>query len=166
LTHIVGERPADPIGADLWDDAVRTVARYQLTAGHQPPDISFNDWNVLAASLDRTRTWLATTDRLTATPVVVRTPAERANRVLQLEVILASAPTDCRHFINELQSGQLAIGHTEELLQAALTQQEERKTWIVEHWPHIVEYHELTTVPGAPLAPAVDRDEPTITLEF
>ena len=57
--------------------------------------------------------------------------------------IIATAPADTRHLVAQLQHGQLSLDDTAELLQTALAQQDARHHWIIEHWPHIVEYQEL-----------------------
>lgn len=90
-----------------------------------------------------TRLWLTTTDRTLPPEALTRTPEQLLERSDELDEILTTAPTDCRHIIDELRSGQLSFEDTKELLDTALTQQDARRTWIIEHWPHIVEYQEI-----------------------
>jgi hypothetical protein len=45
--------------------------------------------------------------------------------------------------INRLEAGQLSFDDTTELLIAATDQHDARRTWMVEHWPHVVEYQEI-----------------------
>jgi hypothetical protein len=89
------------------------------------------------------RTWMATTDRHAELPAIMRSDVERYDRLIELDDILATAPPDTHHLVTQLRDGQLSLDDTAELLQAALTQQDTRRTWIIEHWPHIVEYQEL-----------------------
>ena len=80
---------------------------------------------------------------------VSRSTAEIDERRSELEQILDSAPLDCRHIIEQLQSGQLALTDVDDLLDTAVAQQQARREWILEHWPHIVEYPELDRAAAA-----------------
>jgi hypothetical protein len=69
-----------------------------------------------------------------------------------------SAPTSRSTTIRRHLIGELSLDDTHELLLAALEQQNARRAWIIEHWPHIVEYHELTST----VAPQRDTRAPTV----
>jgi conjugative relaxase-like TrwC/TraI family protein len=151
----LGKQPIDPAGAATWLDGARAVAAWRLThdtpptvagIGARPTDATAHDWDELSDYLARTRLWLESSDRLVAESPVVPSQGELVTRLDELTEILDTAPADCRHFVAELQSGQLTFGDTSELLQAALAQQDARRTWIVEHWPHLVEHQEIVTM--------------------
>ena len=139
LEHLLGHRPHDVSGAQTWDDATRKIVTHQASASTVGtlPDPQ------LAQSLCETRTWLASSNRHEPIEVAVRTVDELEQRLTQLGDILATAPADCRHFIAELQAGQLTLDDTAEHLRELLNDQQARRDWIVEHWPHIIEYHEV-----------------------
>ncbi len=139
LEHLLGPRPHDATGAQTWDDATRTIVTHQATtnAAGTLPDPQ------LAQSLCDTRTWLANSDRHQPIDITNRTIDELEQRLNQLDGILATAPADCRHLIAELQAGQLTLDDTAEHLRDLLNDQQGRRDWIVEHWPHIIEYHEV-----------------------
>ena len=190
LTRLIGARPGDTTGAQTWDDAVAQIAgwraRRELTddfpgIGPRPTNPAFAAiWSDLGCRIGLTRTWLATTDR--DEPAWPTTPsyAELVHRTEQLDQLFATAPADYRQLIGELQTGQLSFDDTTELLTEALAHQTERQNWIIEHWPHIVEYQEvsrtlatgnwgpepklLDTIPthivSAELADAIEHNEP------
>jgi hypothetical protein len=109
--------------------------------------------------LCETRTWLASSDRHQPIEVTIRTVDELEQRLMQLDDILATAPADCRHLIAELQAGQLTLDDTAEHLRELLNDQQARRDWIVEHWPHVIEYHEVNR------ALAVGRPETELALQ-
>ncbi|MCU1389744.1 MAG: conjugative relaxase [Ilumatobacteraceae bacterium] len=190
LTDLIGDRPGDIAGARAWDDAVREITiwrlRHELTddfigLGTRPADTDIaRDWTHLSRRIGLTRTWLDTTDR--QEPAWPTTPSysELVARTDELDRLFATAPADYRQLITELQTGQLSLDDTTHLLTEALAHRTARQNWIIEHWPHIVEYQEanrtlatgtwgpdpelLHTLPasgaGASLADAVDRYEP------
>ena len=53
------------------------------------------------------------------------------------------SPADQRATIAALVGGQLTLSDTNDLLREASAQQGDRRRWILEHWPHIVEIAEL-----------------------
>jgi hypothetical protein len=151
----LGPRPTDPAGATTWNDAARTIATWRLdnelgadTAGigPRPSDGRAAAWERLTHQLADTRIWLGATDRLDPTWRIAPSHDELTTRLQQLVEILDAAPADCRHLIAELRSGQLTFDDTHELLQTALAQQDARRAWIVEHWPHLIEHHEIVTM--------------------
>ena len=66
-------------------------------------------------------------------------------RLEELDALLATAPADQRHVVAQLLS-KVGDGLTDivEAMRAADAGQQLRRDWILEHWPHIVEHHELT----------------------
>ena len=93
--------------------------------------------------IGQTRTWLATTDREQPAWTFTRGYWELQERRTELDTILATAPADQRHTISQLQNGQLSLDDTARLLDGAVAGQSDRQAWIIEHWPHIVEYQEI-----------------------
>lgn len=153
LTALVGQRPTDVAGAHTWDDAVRAIATWRLDHDVEPhtPGLgprpttaaAAHAWDELQSRLGLTRTWLDTTDRTHEAWPAVPSRRELNQRLGELDEILASAPADCRDVIHQLQAGQLGFDDTTDLLQAAHDQQDARRAWIIEHWPHVVEYQEI-----------------------
>ena len=153
LTQLLGQRPLDVVGAITWDDGVASIAswrsRLQLpegVAGLGPrPEAADKSaqWETLQEHLAFTRTWLATTDRIEAQSVQVSTLDELLSRRAELQLVLDAAPADWRDVIAELTAGQLTLGDTAELLRDALSGQADRRAWILEHWPHVVEFQEI-----------------------
>jgi conjugative relaxase-like TrwC/TraI family protein len=143
LHQLLGARPADVAGARTWDNAVTAITHWHLTHPHGPDDDPAAA-HQLRTWITQTRTWLDTTHRTTATVTATRTTAEIDERRIELEQILDTAPPDCRHLIAQLHNGQLALDDVDDLLRTALDQQHARRQWILEHWPHVVEYTELT----------------------
>jgi hypothetical protein len=153
LTGLLGDRPADVAGATTWDDAVHQIAHWRARhklpdhsegLGSRPPDPDFAaGWDALQAELGLTRTWLATTDRIQPADTIIPSRTELLDRRAELEGLLAGAPADWRTTISQLRSGQLSLGDTADLLQAALDGQAARRDWIIANWPHVVEYQEI-----------------------
>jgi hypothetical protein len=84
---------------------------------------------------------------------------ELDERLHELEAILDTAPPDLRSVIDRLASGELNWGDTDTLLTEALTSQNHRRDWILEHWPHVVEHHEVVTaLANHTTVVAVDND--------
>ena len=153
LTHTLGPRPTAPAAGQVWADAVRHVAgfrsRHQVTdpsTPFGPPPAAVGatgDWDMAATSLAEARVWLDAYAPTPAIPLRARSAAELVERRTELEAILASAPADQRHVVMALTNGQLTLTDTTDLLQNALAQQGDRRHWILEHWPHIVEASEI-----------------------
>jgi hypothetical protein len=153
LSELLGHRPADVAGATAWDDAVTTIAawraRHQLsdtTSGlgprPQPPDDTAA-WDYLQERLAHTRVWLAASDRIHPAHTVVPSYSELLERRAQLDALFATAPTDWRNTIAQLQTGQLTLDDTADLVRAALDGQQARRDWILTNWPHVVEHQEI-----------------------
>jgi conjugative relaxase-like TrwC/TraI family protein len=155
LTDRLGTRPARPAAAQVWDDAVRHIAahraRHHVTdpasvLGPRPIDpTQAAQWDDGQRLVARSRIWL---DTHTSTPVIAptrtRSLRELHDRQHELEAILATAPEDQRDRITRLRAeGTLPFENVTELLSEALATQGERQRWVLEHWPHIVEYAEV-----------------------
>jgi len=92
------------------------------------------------------RVWLDT--HTTRPPIGLtrtRSIRELEDRRHELDAIFELAPADHRSLIDQLHtSGQLPFDNVAELLTDALAAQGERRRWILEHWPHVVEYAQIT----------------------
>lgn len=155
LTRSLGPRPTHPSAAHAWDDAVRNLAthraRHHVDDPHHPlgptpdqPDARV-DWQHAARQLAAARTWLHTHQPIPEHPITrQRSLDEHQTRRDELDQILATAPPDCRPLIDRLASGDtLPFDELAELLDDALATQRDRRAWILEHWPHVVEHAEL-----------------------
>ena len=94
-----------------------------------------------------TRHWL--TQRAPATPPrptrIGVTDARQ--RLDELNELFAQAPPDQRKIVEDLlASPNTNIADKLDALQHANTQQAERRDWILEHWPNVIEHHQLTTI--------------------
>ena len=194
LTTLVGHQPADPIGTQTWTTAVRDIATWRTRHHHTGDDVGvlpvFGDaarqaWEALSTRLVHTKAFLDHRD-----PPTVLWPHRRSHRQLvarrtELDQIFETAPTDQQPLIVRLRRGDpQLLDDTAEVLKAALDNQHARRHWILEHWPHIVEYAEIrntlthqlwgpdtTTIldnlapdTGSALAAAVDADEPWLPI--
>ena len=74
---------------------------------------------------------------------MTRDDTELRARHDQLIDILATAPENVHAFINSLVAQQLDGDPISHELITALDQDTMRRQWILEHWPHIVEYAEV-----------------------
>jgi conjugative relaxase-like TrwC/TraI family protein len=149
----LGNRPDDQVGALVWDDTVATVAvwreRHQVPdsvpgLGPEPADlVAGNAWRDATLALLDARTWL--TDRAAVPPLQLpdRRPAELAARRAELEAVLSDAPPDQTRIIEDLRAGRLTSSDLHAELTAAAQSQEGRNTWILEHWPHLVEIEQI-----------------------
>jgi conjugative relaxase-like TrwC/TraI family protein len=156
LTTQLGHRPSSARGARLWDHAVDAIAQYRLR--HEIPahldglsvlpaaDSSrYRDWIATARLLDQTRTELATVDSVEPR-TTFRTTEDLAIRRVELEAILASAPPDVRPLMETLRSSdQQSLLDTQAELRQALERHGHRAAWILEHWPHVVEYAQVAS---------------------
>ena len=157
LNTWIGQRPIDPTGTAVYDDEIRSLAAWRdthqfdvLTPGYGPAPTDralADEWRT---HMDRTltaRNWLAkhhpapSVER--ADPIDLRSARERLQ---ELDTLFATAPPDQRKVIDALIHSNLTIEQKTDALQAASASQEERRDWILEHWPHIVEHHELTGI--------------------
>jgi conjugative relaxase-like TrwC/TraI family protein len=174
LHQLLGPRPEGPMAATVWDDATRDIATHRLRRGISadvdgigpPPSFDTADhaaWIQVSARLARTRIWLATHDHQPVRPVSrTRSTIELHRRQAQLEAIFATAPPDHRRLIDQVTSGQLMLDNASHALEEALSAQHERRDWILQHWPHIVEHADITRTldagaAGPELGPLLDQ---------
>ncbi|MFZ6003039.1 MAG: MobF family relaxase [Actinomycetota bacterium] len=155
LTERLGCRPVRPAPAQVWDDAVRHIAAHRArqlvtdptsALGPRPTDPSdASEWDGSQRLIARTRVWLDTHASMTVlAPTRTRSLCELHDRQDELEAILATAPEDQRDLITQLRAdGTLPFDNIADLLSEALATQGDRQRWILEHWPHIVEYAEV-----------------------
>ncbi len=152
LERLVGPRPLSPQGATVWDSIVTDIARHRLHHSIVGPGLgtpATTDRGAkrqdLEARVDQTRAWL-TQHPEHAQPQWPIVPSLRdlRNRHTELEAVIATAPPDQQRTIAALVGGQLSLDDTQQLLAAATQTQRDRQTWIIEHWPHIVEAVEVT----------------------
>lgn len=156
LTERIGSRPARPAAAQIWDDTVRHLAghrtRHRIDDPHSamgpvPLDPTLaQTWEHGNRLVAEARIWLDTyTPGPTVAPTRVRSLHELEDRRGVLDGIFATAPIDQRGLIGELQAGDtLPFDDIAQLLTDALAAQGERRQWILEHWPHVVEYVQIT----------------------
>ena len=159
LTETLGHRSTAPAAAQVWDDAVRSIAGYrgrhdvadERTALGPPLDAVdlLTEWRQLTSGIDGASAWLSTHGPAQAIEPRVRTAWEITDRRTELDAIIAAAPADQRTTIAALVSGQLTLADTDELLRDALGQQGDRRRWILKHWPHMVEVSELDLAASA-----------------
>jgi conjugative relaxase-like TrwC/TraI family protein len=162
LTDMIGARPDTPHQTRLWDHATHTIARHRLAnsfgddvAGIGPvPALDLDarhEWHNVSRQVLETRTQLDHV--LSHEPEVwprLRTLDELNVRLGELDGILAGAPADQRDLISRLSdTDQASLLDTTELLAAALETQGERRDWILEHWPHVIEHHQVRTAVDA-----------------
>jgi hypothetical protein len=193
LADLVGVRPSGPPAVvQVWNDTVRDIAahraRHRITDPTMPigPDTVDPDtatmWEAISPAVAAARVWLDT-HGTTPDIAVTRTRSrpELEVRRAELDGVFATVPPDHRGFVDRLQrGGTLPLEDTTELLRQALASQGERRRWILEHWPHVVEYAQvtrtlahglagadvpplltaLTTSPHRQLAVAATSDEP------
>jgi hypothetical protein len=153
LDELVGGRPADVAGATAWDDTVRVIAswraRHQLqesvpALGNRPQNPTEGAaWDAVQAGLASTRVWLASSDRIHVAHTVTPGYAELVERRAELEALFADTPPDWRTTITKLQTGQLMLDDTAELVRAAVDGQDARRDWILANWPRVVEHQEI-----------------------
>jgi hypothetical protein len=152
LTHWLGRRPEDPGGANVYDEAVETIAAWRdrlavpdqaSGLGTQPADEA-NAARQLDAmeTILRSRQWLHQRQPPTPATFTPLTEQELNQRIQSLEQLLASAPPDCSKVVTALTPHPVDADG-QQALAAALAQQDARRSWILHNWPHVVEYHEL-----------------------
>jgi len=164
LADLLGARPTRPAAAQVWDDTVAHIAGHRARHHITDPGTGFGPvpadptlaavWGHGHAMVAQARVWLDThTIRPTIGPARTRSIRELKDRRHELDVIFELAPADHRGLIGELQAGgQLPFDDVAELLTDALAAQGERRRWILEHWPHVVEYAQTTATIDAGLA--------------
>ena len=157
LTWWAGPRPTDPTAAVVYDDHIRTLAtwrdQHQLgdhTPGYGPlpdnPDLA-DQWRQLTDTALATRHWLTQrgpTEPETPAPISI---ADARQRLFELDELFAQAPADQRKIVDDLLADpNMDIADKIDALQHAGAHQTARQDWILEHWPNVIEHHELTTI--------------------
>lgn len=156
LRTFVGAKPFDPAGDQVWHDNVQQIARYRVahelhdsTSGIGPRPIESDgvgdgaDWDRLQLHVARTRVWLATSDRLEPTYPIAASRRELHERRQQLGQLFATAPAHARHTVDELLHGRLDLNDTADVLARADLATDARRRWIIDNWPHVVEFQEI-----------------------
>lgn len=168
LTDLLGPRPSRPAATQVWDDTVASIAAHRLRhhldehtpgLGTRPASTTgAEEWDTTQRAVARSRIWLETHDPSPIVPTSrSRSTAELDDRRQELEAIFAAAPADQRGLITQLRAeGTIPFDNINELLADALAAQGDRQRWILEHWPHVVEYAQLR---AAIDSPQVDVDE-------
>ena len=155
LSERLGPRPARPAAAQVWDDAVLHVATYR--ARHGVTDAltplgpvpsqraAATEWDLVHSRLAAARVWIDAHEPASLGGAArVRSLPELEQREHELDAILSTAPADQRGLIARLRAeGTLPYDDVGELLTDALAAQDDRRRWILEHWPHIVEYAQV-----------------------
>jgi len=161
LADLLGARPTRPAAAQVWDDTVAHIAshraRHHITdtgtaLGPVTADPTLAAvWGRGNAMVVEARVWLDThTTRPALAPTCTRSNRELEDRRRELDAIFELAPADHRSLIDQLHTGgQLPFDDVAELLTDALAAQGERRRWILEHWPHVVEYAQITATIAA-----------------
>lgn len=151
LTDRLGQRPATAHAAQVWDHTVEAVAHYRLrhgistrTPGLGPePAHSPSEWHATTRQIDDASQQLRHLDQIQP-QVLERRLEELRDRCHDLDTILAAAPPDTRPLIDALTSAdQPTLLDLNAELQTALDTRDARRTWILEHWPHVIEHHEV-----------------------
>lgn len=154
LTWWIGNRPADPAGANVWDDTLTTIAAWrdrhhtptqEPGFGPEPTDpTSRGEWLQAMTGLLGHRAWLHTrSPQPDPVDVPALTPVQIHDRISQLDTIFAGAPVDHSRVIDDLLAGHLTTPDLHAALIDARSAQTDRDHWIIANWPYIVEHHEL-----------------------
>jgi AAA domain/TrwC relaxase/UvrD-like helicase C-terminal domain len=156
LTTWLGQRPATPAAAAVWDDATTGIAHHRLIhntpdtstgIGHRPADTDDTDrWQRLMLRLLEDRIWLARHPSPHVEPLASTTASELLNRQHDLEELLQAAPADQRQFIDRIVNSALDPTQMHEYLSAVLSARTARRDWIITNWPHIVELEQVTSL--------------------
>jgi conjugative relaxase-like TrwC/TraI family protein len=154
LTWWLGQRPADPVGAQVWDDELARLAAWRDhqhlddTPGYGPQPDQPDQARQWREHLDRsltTRIWLTNhqprLDNVAPAPLDVVAVRQRLD---ELDAILDSAPPDQRRIIDAIHTGELTPDDINTALTRAAHTQTARRAWIIENWPHVIEHAELT----------------------
>lgn len=156
LTWWAGERPSDPAAAVVYDDYVRDLARWrdreripEHVAGYGPPPDEpsrLEEWRALTDRSLAVRHYLRNHAPTTEAILPLDAAAARA-RLDELDALLSTAPPDQRLIVGQLLAAAGDdLTDVVEALRTAADRQQTRRDWILEHWPHIVEHHELRTI--------------------
>ena len=166
LTVWLGQRPADQIGATMWDDTTAIIAawrdRHHLphdTAGLGPrPADNPGGWEHTMLAVVDTVAWLQRRDTTWIdSPRTARSVAALLARQVGLQVVMATAPEVDHQLVRSLVDGTTSSGDLHGHLAAAAGST--RRAWILEHWPEVVELEQINRLldhdPLAAWPPAV-----------
>lgn len=154
LLHRLGDRPTTPAGAQVWDDTVQRIAahrqRHHITDEIHPfgtpAQVDHDTLHAFLITVTESRHWLDTNGTTEPATITHRSRPELEQRKTELDAILTSAPRDHRRLIDQLRAdGQLPLDNLTDALTQALNAQGDRRQWILEHWPHVVEYAQVTS---------------------
>ena len=154
LTTLIGPQPADQNGRIVWTDLTHDIAHWRTTR-HTRPTIGLGPTPTAVRDLEQfdrlllriaaTATWAATRTRPARSPITL-TPGALYQRRQELAEILAGAPDDQRHVIDRLLAVRADPDAVHQVLTSAHELQHDRRQWILEHWPHLVELNEIDTL--------------------
>ena len=157
LTTWIGTRPCDAPGAAVWDDTASRIAQRRLLhgVGDDQPGLGLRPvepsaaerWQQLMIRILEDRCWLA--DRHNNIPVetlAVRTPVELVERRAELEQLVATAPPDQHHLIEQVTASEIEPIELHRRLLDATRVQDARRDWILANWPHVVELQQINTL--------------------
>ena len=144
----------------MYDDHLQSLAtwrdRHQLSDntpgfGPIPDDCGLPDeWRTHMDNALATRQWLIERCPARPGPPTAISIPDAHHRLCDLEELFAQAPADQRKIVDDLiASPDINIADKIDALQLAGAQQAERRDWILEHWPNIIEHHELTAIVDA-----------------
>ena len=156
LTTWLGQRPVDASGAAVWDDSTTRIAHHRLLhdipatepgLGPRPGDAAGAvRWQQLMLRTLEDRCWLTNRQHDIVERIASRSPAELVHRRVQLEQLIATAPTDQRDLIERITRAEIDPAELQHRLLDATRAQDARRDWIIANWPHIVELEQITTL--------------------
>lgn len=126
LRFWAGNRPSDPIGANVYDEHIEPLTQWRDTHkldddtigyGPQPadPDLA-QQWRTLIDDALNTRIWLAHHQpqlaQQTPDPIDL---LDARHRIEELETIFATAPADMTRILDDLTAGQTQLNEAERL---------------------------------------------------
>ncbi|WP_420451735.1 MobF family relaxase [Ilumatobacter sp.] len=157
LSWWTGHRPTNATAAVVYDDHLRALAswrdRHQLPdqvpgfgpIPHDPADAA--TWRSHMDQGLATRQWL--TERTSVEPERPPTISvkDARERITELDVLFEKAPADQRKIVDALlTSPDVSVADKIDTIQLAGAEHQARRDWILEHWPNIIEHHELTAI--------------------
>ena len=138
----------------MWTDLTHDIAHWRTTR-HTRPTIGLGPTPTAVRDLEQfdrlllriaaTATWAATRTRPARSPITL-TPGALYQRRQELAETLAGAPDDQRHVIDRLLAVRADPDAVHQVLTSAHELQHDRRQWILEHWPHLVELNEIDTL--------------------
>ena len=153
LLDTLGKSPDDPIGASVWNNAAVAAAEEHAQQGH-PQRFKMENLN---DQLKATQEWLALRPGPDAHPETQLSKEQLRERMSALHDILTTAPADQRDNVKRALRNQTT---TTQLASSILDHgPSERSAWILKHWPHLIERHQLQSrLDQYDLSPLVNLD--------